>query len=314
MLPKSKHRYLPPELTALVIDCLWDDTATLWSCARTCKAWYPRSRYHLKRHLVVHSAAKLRRAAQHLVSPSSRLQFAQVEVLHVHEDRRKPFFHTLPFFIHGPFLPALKTMIFHDVGWHARRHTSPHPRFYSLLCGFSNVTTLVFKDCRLPDFNELLRVACSFPQIKVAKDLLRVGAFSMLITSYMALCSFDITFKSAQATCEAGNGVCIFFYLAGGPPSPLVAIISASREIAEAFVRKCTRETLRSGLRYCLWIVHHVERRSLYGAQLAVLSLPPSPTGSQCQYTDAKRDPIPFFSAIVGSRYTVCTRRAIEWV
>lgn len=44
----------PPELRDLVVDCLRNDTASLRACSLTCRAWLPRARHHLFRHVQIH--------------------------------------------------------------------------------------------------------------------------------------------------------------------------------------------------------------------------------------------------------------------
>lgn len=194
--------HIPPELTDQMIDFLWDDVSTLANCALTCKTWYPASLYHLRRNLVVRSASGLRRAAQGLISPSSRPQYASVEMLHVHEDSQRPFFHNLPLFIHGPFLPALRTVILHDVDWLTYRHPRPHPTHFHLkLSWFTSVTTVVFRNCRFRDLTELLCVVRSFPRLRALGKLPALQD-DALIATLMAHGTFDITFKSPQGGCD----------------------------------------------------------------------------------------------------------------
>ncbi|KAI0073165.1 hypothetical protein K474DRAFT_1603825, partial [Panus rudis PR-1116 ss-1] len=44
---RTTTRTMPPELADYTLDFLHDDAATLGSCALTCKAWLPTSRFHL---------------------------------------------------------------------------------------------------------------------------------------------------------------------------------------------------------------------------------------------------------------------------
>ncbi|PCH36248.1 hypothetical protein WOLCODRAFT_156961 [Wolfiporia cocos MD-104 SS10] len=44
---------LPTEVCERIIDWQWNDTRMLQSCALVCKAWTPRCRYHMQRHVVL---------------------------------------------------------------------------------------------------------------------------------------------------------------------------------------------------------------------------------------------------------------------
>ena len=227
LIPQSARPDLPLEMSDHIIDFLWDDVAALKSCTLTCKTWYPASRYHLRRHLVVRSASELQRMATQLLSLTSRTQFSCVETLHVHEDHQCPFFHTLSFFIHSSSLPSLTTLVIYDVDWHAHRHRVPHSQFYTRLSCFKNVTTVIFKNCRVSDFSDLHCVARSFPQIRSTARPQR-DADSKLEGS----CSFDVTFRSGahwQVRRNLSDVVSMSFRLSGPPCPVIVTRITVSR-------------------------------------------------------------------------------------
>ncbi|KAL6298827.1 hypothetical protein BKA93DRAFT_743426, partial [Sparassis latifolia] len=59
---------LPGELIDRVMDFLWDDQLALYSCALTCRAFYPASQYHLRGNILIESRWSSNRLIQALRS------------------------------------------------------------------------------------------------------------------------------------------------------------------------------------------------------------------------------------------------------
>lgn len=163
---------VPIEIVEDIIDCNKYDPPTLWSCALVCRKWAHRSSEHLKRKptLTIRSVVHLHLIGRLLVSKRSRGLYGKVELLHVVDNPSKPFAHTLPYIVHGRFLPELTTVVLEGMNWTDAR---PHVDFFKRLSSFSSATSLCIHRCFLRPAAHVLRIVRGLPGLKRATGMAR---------------------------------------------------------------------------------------------------------------------------------------------
>lgn len=149
---KIIHRppVLPTLLWEMVIDFVVDtDTMDFWypevrdtlrSCSLTCRAWTPRSQYHLFHTILVNCSTRGKRDVKHLVAllTKHRALHTNVRILVVRAGKsNKPTLNELPNGL-APLLPQLSTLRFS----HLYLKPAPGETFTISLRQFTSVTTL----------------------------------------------------------------------------------------------------------------------------------------------------------------------------
>ncbi|KAL6297912.1 hypothetical protein BKA93DRAFT_110745 [Sparassis latifolia] len=158
---------LPHEVTDRIIDFLWDDQRTLYSCALTCHAWLPRSRfvmYHNIRIREGHSFDAFVRVLQlpHLQHLFSNTLFLEVKWWARYETTHS-WTHLFPLAFGRRFSNVTDLKI-RGMNW---INNSPSLNIFTL--GFSQLTRVVTLDldqCMFHTFRELQRLLCAFPNIR----------------------------------------------------------------------------------------------------------------------------------------------------
>ncbi|OCH95094.1 hypothetical protein OBBRIDRAFT_788559 [Obba rivulosa] len=167
---------LPPEVTDRIIDYLWADRASLRSCALTCRAWLPASRYHLFHTLRIWSREAFDSLTHKSCIPATAELFRFVQHLSIRERSGPAFAHLVPPLLVSN-LPKVTSMDIHKFSPEA---IAPEPSFYTVLGRFSQVTTLELHEVSFGPIHDTSMFLCSFPSLThltLHKCVIRRGPF-----------------------------------------------------------------------------------------------------------------------------------------
>ncbi|KAH8085959.1 hypothetical protein BXZ70DRAFT_555468 [Cristinia sonorae] len=165
----SRWAALPVEVCENIIEFCWgstpwryDDHATLYACALTCRSWYPRSQSLLYRNVLVSSPRALSRLISSLRFRPANGRF----ILHIRiqsdleKERNNSWIGLIPLRL-MPLAKNIMTVKIMHVSM-----TLLHPTFLIFMSRFQTVTDLSFRFVVFPTFDFFSRLICAFRSLR----------------------------------------------------------------------------------------------------------------------------------------------------
>ncbi|PCH36654.1 hypothetical protein WOLCODRAFT_157358 [Wolfiporia cocos MD-104 SS10] len=163
---------LPTEVCERIIDWLWDSTWMLQRCALVCKAWTPRCRYHMQRHVFLYNRSHVQGHARRARAQPNLPQQAS----------GGPF----RSWAHSPSWAraGCHRLVVHGAIW---KPSDFPPLIFFYLSAFSSLTALRLSDVTFPKVREFGRLVCALP------SLVRLRCENLLFTSTAPCASLATT-------------------------------------------------------------------------------------------------------------------------
>ncbi|PCH36789.1 hypothetical protein WOLCODRAFT_53701, partial [Wolfiporia cocos MD-104 SS10] len=156
---------LPTEVCERIIDWQWDRPQTLQRCALVCKAWTPRCRYQMQRHVAlwdrshVQGHARRARAQPHILEQARTVWVAGA----AKNGERAPIPQLGTFaMMAAAKLPLAWRLEIEDAIW---KPSDFHPLIFVHLSAFTSLTALLLYDVTFPKVRELGRLVCALPSL-----------------------------------------------------------------------------------------------------------------------------------------------------
>ncbi|PCH36814.1 hypothetical protein WOLCODRAFT_157505 [Wolfiporia cocos MD-104 SS10] len=258
---------LPTEVCKRIIDWQWDNTPMLRRCALVCKAWTPRCRYWMQRHVFLWDRSSVQghvrraRAQSHLLRQARSVAMVGGANANV----RGPIPHLGTFAMMGAGkLPLVWRLDILRAMWKPRDF---HPLTFVHLSAFSSLTALWLLDVTFPKVRKFGRLVCALP------SLVHLRCNNVLFTSMSPCASLAITrcppsvrltdlviFSDDKTSSNVeANKVLIEHLCTAGVVADLQRFEFSAWESSNSNYLDVYQESIHELLKQCSWSLHSMK-------------------------------------------------------